>query len=249
MKLLPSRIPEQATRLIILLMVSVAALITSRALLIPDDFGEYGHFRSSAIDENVSVPINYAGQAVCADCHDDVVAVKQQGYHRGVACEACHGPAAAHVEDDEAVELRVPRGRGYCPLCHEYLPSRPTGFPQVVSASHNPIHPCIKCHAPHDPTPPETPQECAACHATIARTKSVSHHAYVDCVQCHETADEHKISPRMSIPTKPASRDFCGSCHGRGVDTPPGIPTVNMVDHGGSYVCWQCHYPHLPQAR
>lgn len=245
----PSRIPEQATRLIILLVVAVTALVTARAILIPEDFGEYGHFRSSAIDENISVPIKYAGQAICADCHDDVVEVKEVGYHRGVACEVCHGPAAAHVEDEESVELRVPRGRGYCPLCHEYLPSRPTGFPQVVSASHNPIQPCVRCHEPHDPTPPETPQECSACHATIARTKSVSHHAYVECTQCHETPVEHKISPRVSIPTKPNDRAFCGGCHSRGVDAPPGTPTVNMVDHGENYVCWQCHYPHLPQAR
>jgi hypothetical protein len=153
------------------------------------------------------------------------------------------------VEDDEAVELLLPRERGYCPLCHEYLPSRPTGFPQVVAASHNPIRPCIQCHDPHDPKPPETPRECAACHATIARTKSVSHHAYVDCTTCHETAEEHKVSPRAFIPTKPSGRDFCGGCHGRRADSEPGIPRVDLLEHGANYECWQCHYPHLPEAR
>lgn len=248
MKLPLSRIPEQATRLIVILGLFVAALVTARAVLIPDDFGTYGHFRAGAIEENASIPIKYAGQVACADCHDDVVEVKSEGYHRGVACEVCHGPAAAHVDDDESVDLRVPRERGYCPLCHEYLPSRPTGFPQVVAASHNPVLPCIQCHDPHDPVPPETPRECAACHATIARTKAVSHHAYVDCTQCHETPENHRVDPRAFLPTKPTSRAFCGGCHGRRADSPTGIPRVDLLEHGGGYVCWQCHYPHLPQA-
>ena len=41
-------IPEQATRLIVVLIIVIAALITARKTLIPDDFGEQGHFRTSA---------------------------------------------------------------------------------------------------------------------------------------------------------------------------------------------------------
>ncbi len=247
MKLFKSRIPEQATRLLILLVLVITLIITVRSRLVPEDFGEYGHYRASAVEQALAHEIKFAGQIACADCHDDLTETKAEGFHRNVACEVCHGPAAAHVEDDESVELRVPRGRGYCPLCHEYLPSRPTGFPQIVANSHNPLTPCIECHNPHDPEPPRTPAECAACHATIARTKLVSHHAYVECVQCHETPDEHKVDPREFIPHKPNSRQVCGRCHGEDADSPSGIPRVDMITHGEAYVCWQCHYPHLPE--
>ncbi|NIP28034.1 MAG: hypothetical protein GWN67_26330, partial [Phycisphaerae bacterium] len=191
----------------------------------------------------------YAGREICSDCHDDIVDTKYEGFHQNVACEVCHGPAAEHTDDPFAAQLEAPRGRGYCPLCHEYLPSRPTGFPQIVAASHNPMKPCISCHEPHNPEPPTTPKECEACHATIARTKSLSHHVYVPCTRCHKTPDEHKINPREVLPEKPASREFCGGCHAEDADSEKGIPRVNLETHETRYVCWQCHYPHLPEAR
>ena len=181
------KVPEQVTRLFLMLIFFVTAFIFMRSILVPSDFGKYGHYRASAIDEIVSQEIKYAGHTICYDCHDDIVDLKKTGYHKNVACEVCHGAAAIHVDDPGELKLQAPRERGYCPLCHEYIPSRPTGFPQIVSASHNPIKPCISCHEPHDPKPPQTPKECDACHAEISRTKSLSHHVYVDCTVCHHT--------------------------------------------------------------
>jgi len=242
-------IPEQVTRLFPLLVLAVVLLVAVRDYLIPSDFGDYGHFRAAAVDEVVAQDIHYAGRDVCADCHDDFVEIKAGGYHKNVACEVCHGPAALHVEDDQAIELRIPRGRDYCVLCHEYLPSRPTGFPQIVAESHNPLTSCIECHDPHDPVPPETPKECSACHATIARTKLLSHHANVACVRCHETPEEHRTDPRAFLPQKPRNRAFCEGCHAEGADSPSSIPRIDPETHGTGYVCWQCHYPHLPETQ
>lgn len=244
-----SAVPEQIRRLGLVFVVFLAAFIPAQRSLIPRDFGKHGHYRSSALEETAAMPIQYAGQTICYDCHDDVVETKSHGYHKTLACEVCHGPAAAHTEDPEEVELPAPRERGYCPICHEYVPSRPTGFPQIVSASHNPLKACISCHDPHDPVPPETPRECEACHAAIARTKAVSHHVYIECTRCHEASEEHKIDPRANRPSKPAHRDFCGGCHSKEADSDPGIPRVDLATHGNSYVCWQCHYPHLPEAQ
>lgn len=243
------KIPEQAVRLVIVFTVAIAIPLLLRKILIPPDFGVYGHYRASAVDEIISQEIRYAGREACLECHDDVVALKNEGYHRNVACEVCHGPAAAHVEDEEAVELRIPRERGYCPLCHEYLPSRPTGFPQILAATHNPRKNCVSCHNPHDPKPPQTPKECEACHATIARTKSLSHHSEISCTRCHQTPEEHKISPRTIVPGKPADREFCGQCHAKNAASSPDIPRIDLATHGERYVCWQCHYPHLPEAK
>jgi len=242
-----NRLPEQIKRLTVIVVVFFASLIILRNIMIPDDFGQYGHYRSSAVEKTVSQAIRYAGQDMCAECHDDIMETKSTGFHRTVACEVCHGPGSAHTEDPESVTLDAPRDRAACPLCHEYLPSRPTGFPQIVSASHNPMNPCISCHEPHEPEPPETPKECAACHAEIARTKQVSHHVYVPCTHCHTTPEEHKLLPREYSPSKPTSREFCGTCHADDAVSEAGIPRVDLSSHETRYVCWQCHYPHLPE--
>lgn len=243
------KIPEQIRRLFSLLLILIAAFIYARSALVPKDFGKIGHFRASAIDEIVSQEIQFAGRIICNDCHDDIVEIKSKGYHRNLSCEVCHGPAAKHVNDPSEFMLSAPRERGQCPLCHEYLPSRPTGFPQIVSASHNPMKPCITCHKPHDPVPPETPKECQACHAEIARTKSLSHHVFVECTFCHKTPKEHKILPRQYIPDKPNSREFCGQCHSEDTNSSIEAPNIDISSHGEGYVCWQCHYPHLPEAK
>ena len=246
MKSFWNNLPEQIKRLSIIFVILLAIFIIVNNILVPEDFGLYGHYRASALEEIISQKIQYAGHEVCYDCHDDVVETKQSGYHKKVSCEVCHGPAAAHTEDEE-VELKAPRERGYCPICHEYLPSRPTGFPQIIAASHNPMKACISCHDPHDPVPPETPRECEACHAEIASTKSLSKHVYIPCIRCHQTPEEHKISPRKIIPSKPANREFCGGCHGIDASSDEEIPRIDLQTHEENYDCWQCHYPHLPE--
>jgi hypothetical protein len=131
-------------------------------------------------------------------------------------------------------------------VCHAYDRSRPTGFPQINPASHNPGLACISCHNPHDPVPPSVPQECSACHAQIARTKAVSRHARLACTECHEVSEQHMVSPRSALPGKPRTREFCGRCHASDT-TATGAPQVDLASHGERYLCWQCHYPHLPE--
>ncbi|GAB4366038.1 MAG: hypothetical protein Kow0042_05660 [Calditrichia bacterium] len=243
------KIPEQIRRLSLLIIILIVVFLIVRALLVPEDFGEYGHYRASSLKEIAAQDIHYAGHEVCGECHDDVREMKETGYHKNVACEVCHGAGATHTEAPDEVRLQAPQGRGYCPLCHEYLPSRPTGFPQIVTASHNPMKPCITCHDPHDPKPPVPPKECDACHAEIARTKSLSHHVYVPCTRCHQAPEEHKVQPRLFLPRKPEGREFCGGCHATEEPEFKGVPQIDLETHNPRYVCWQCHYPHLPEAQ
>ncbi len=238
--------PKQIIRLLIVFVVIVGGFLIVRYFLVPESFGELGHYRKAAIDEIIEQEIQYAGQDVCVECHDDIGLEKSAGYHRDLSCEVCHGPAADHTNAPDEFTPLTPNKRKQCPVCHEYLPSRPTGFPQIISDSHNPIKPCITCHNPHSPVPPEVPKECSACHAEISRAKTVSHHAYVPCQRCHEVSEEHKINPRMNLPTKPTKREFCGECHSENAESELGIPKINIDTHNKKYVCWQCHYPHLP---
>ncbi len=239
----------QLVRLLIGFGVLVAGLVAARHFLVPPTFGKIGHYRAAAVDAIAARPVKYAGHQACTMCHEDVVKVHDSHRHKNVACEVCHGPAAAHADSPGEVKPVVPRTRSACPLCHGYDPSRPTGFPQIDPVSHNPLKPCYTCHNPHAPEPPRTPEDCSACHAEIARTKAVSHHAQLACTRCHQTDKKHKVNPVASRPTKPATREFCGECHAPGADAPNEIPRVDLATHGERYVCWQCHYPHFPESK
>jgi ribosomal protein S27AE len=242
------KIPDQVLRLGILLALAAIALIVLRSRFVPESFGETGHYRGAAVEAIRGQSLKYAGSEVCVDCHDEVSESKSSSYHRSLSCEVCHGPVAIHSEDYEAQMPHIPRERGEaCLACHEYLPSRPTGFPQIIESLHNPLDPCIDCHDPHDPTPPEVPESCAACHAQIARTKAVSHHLTLGCETCHEVPAEHREDPRSFLPRKPTTRDFCGSCHST-EEARFRVPQIDLPTHGGRYLCWQCHYPHFPES-
>ncbi len=241
--------PDQIKRLLIIFIILVIMLITVRNYLMPPTFVKEGHYRAAAIDSILALPIHYAGQEACSECHDEYVALKQTSYHQNVACEVCHGPGANHVEDPSENTPSAPRQRGLCPLCHIYNASKPTGFPQINIVTHNPLEPCMSCHEPHDPKPPQPPEECGACHGEIARTKAVSHHAALECTQCHSAPEAHKKDPRSFRPSKPRKRTFCGGCHGENAESAGEIPRVDLQSHEPDHACWQCHYPHYPEVR
>jgi hypothetical protein len=242
-------IPQQVTRLALMFLLVGVALVAARHYFIPPTFGQTGHYRGAAVGQIVGQGIKYAGRDACTECHPDIVEVHSRARHQTVACEACHGPAAAHIENPAEVKLLLPRDRSFCPRCHSYDPARPTGFPQIDPIAHNPVKACIGCHNPHTPVPPNTPASCAACHGEIARTKAASPHAVLPCTECHQTSAQHMDTPRASTPTKPATREFCGNCHATDAKSPREIPRVDLASHGGRFLCWQCHYPHDPEVR
>lgn len=239
--------PQQVMRLTAVFAVVGIALILARYFLIPETFGELGHYRAIALDSAASHQKRYAGRQECALCHSDVEALRSASNHQTVSCEVCHGPAARHVAGPMEVRPVINRERGNCLLCHAYNPSRPSGFPQVDPLAHNAPAECIVCHSPHAPEPPEMPEDCSACHGQIARQKNLSHHAGLPCSTCHDAPDEHRISPRSVQPSVPEDRSFCGTCHGQPELEASGIPQVSLASHGERYLCWQCHYPHFPE--
>ena len=240
---------QQIPRLLTVFTVVGAGLLTARHFVIPPTFGESGHYRGAAVAPIVDRPQKYAGQAECAECHDDVTTQRSAGNHRGVACENCHGPAAAHVASLDSLPV-IPLARKFCPACHAYDPSRPTGFPQIDPVTHNPLLPCTNCHDPHAPVPPAVPGECMACHGQIARAKAMSKHARLPCTTCHDAPDRHKVAPHLNRPSKPTDRAVCARCHAQTSATARnGAPQINLDSHNPRYLCWQCHYPHNPRAQ
>jgi hypothetical protein len=240
-------VPDSLLRLSIVIASFFGIAMFLRFYLLPASLTDVELHKRSAVEREISKEITYAGSGLCPECHEEEGNLKRQGYHFNLSCEICHGPALQHTEDFE-IKPAAPRGRQFCPVCHAFDPSRPTGFPQINPVAHNPLEACIKCHEPHDPRPLETPHECNACHAEIARTKAVSHHVLIECTTCHTVSEEHKLLPRVSRATKPTRRQFCGDCHGEDSEVQE-TPKVDMASHGNSYLCWQCHYPHLPEVR
>lgn len=248
MKNFLTKIPDPVLRLVIVFSLLIGGVVLVRKYLISPELKESGFQRTSAIERELSREIRYAGAAACGECHEDQYTTRMRGYHKGLSCELCHGAAREHVEEPFDVSPLVPRERKFCPLCHTYNLSRPTGYPQINPVAHNPLQPCVTCHDPHDPEPPQAPRECVACHAQIARTKAVSPHVLLECTTCHATPEVHKINPRLVKSSRPIRREFCGQCHGVDSDL-AAAPKVDFLTHGEKYLCWQCHYPHMPELR
>jgi hypothetical protein len=242
------RIPEQIQRLALVTAGILGVVVAMRFFLIPRSLLSDDLHRAATIQREVAKPVKFAGSGACQDCHEDKFVRLRTGYHKTLSCESCHGPAARHIEDPMGVKPFAPRDRKFCPVCHGYDPSRPTGFPQINATAHNPVKACITCHNPHDPVPLRVPESCSACHAQIERTRAMSSHALLQCTTCHKVPVQHKRSPRSALPSKPERREFCGTCHATGA-AEKNAPKIDLSSHGGTYLCWQCHYPHFPEGR
>ncbi len=242
------KIPEQVSRLAIVICALVGIVLLARFVVIPRSLVSTEEHRASAVRRELLKPVKFAGATTCQVCHGEIYGFLRAGYHKTLSCEACHGPAMAHAENPLGVKPPAPRDRKFCPVCHAYDASRPTGFPQINPTAHNPLKPCIRCHNPHNPVPQKVPQACGACHAQIERTKAVSSHALLRCTTCHTVPERHNTAPRSATPSKPEAREFCGGCHAQGA-ADKDAPKIDIGTHGSPYLCWQCHYPHLPEGR
>ena len=138
-------------RLAAVFLVGLIAFLTLRTLLVPRSFGRYGHYRANAIAEIAALPVHYAGHQVCEGCHGDVQEAKSKGSHKGVACESCHGPLAAHANDPASVTPAKLDTSALCPRCHQESIAKPKNFPQVNAPDHSGGAACNSCHQPHSP--------------------------------------------------------------------------------------------------
>lgn len=144
-------IPPQLKTLIPLFAILIILFLVVRSLLIPDSFGEQGHYRFNSIQENQDKELSYAGKAACAECHDDKAEELESDMHANISCETCHGPGLAHYDNPEPSNILKPDNRAHCGLCHNYNPTRKGKIAQVDLNEHNVDQKCIECHNPHLP--------------------------------------------------------------------------------------------------
>jgi len=131
--------------------------LTARSILKPSSYGKIGRYRAASVDEIKALPIKFAGrtaQKECAACHEKEYKDKASGRHKGLNCETCHGPAAAHVAGPASVKPPKPAEAEivkFCLRCHAPSMAKPRKFPQVDPLKHNVGTACTACHTPHSP--------------------------------------------------------------------------------------------------
>ncbi len=142
---------EHLWRVALVFAAGIIVFVLVRAILVPRSFGEYGHYRGNAIAEIAAKPVVFAGHQVCETCHSDILAVKKDGKHAGVHCEACHGALAAHADDPGTVQPPKLDTAVLCVRCHQANAAKPKDFPQIDAQEHSSGLPCETCHQPHSP--------------------------------------------------------------------------------------------------
>jgi transcription elongation factor Elf1 len=138
-------------RFAFLFAVAIVVFLVVRHFVVPKSFGEYGHYRGAAITEIAARPVHFAGQSTCETCHSDVAEMKTAGMHKGVHCEACHGPQARHADDPGSVQPAKLDTALLCVRCHAASAAKPKTFPQVAAEDHSGGVACETCHQPHSP--------------------------------------------------------------------------------------------------
>lgn len=145
--------PPQIKRLALLFAIFIGLFFVARYFLVPESFGEFGHYRGLSLSENQAKSPKYTGQLACADCHQDETDLKAPNVHQSLSCETCHGPGMDHINStDSIVPMQVPKSREFCATCHTKNAARKTdNIVQIDPAEHNPEDLCTECHNPHNP--------------------------------------------------------------------------------------------------
>ena len=142
---------EHQRRIIYLFIVFIIVFMAVRTQLVPESFGEYGWYRGESVDEIMNLPVKHAGSQSCSECHQPEFNAWQEGRHKTVSCETCHGPLNWHVKKPYGASIETNSTKEFCGICHSINPSRPADFPQVDMIVHGYGLQCVYCHNPHDP--------------------------------------------------------------------------------------------------
>jgi len=142
---------EHLVRIAALFAAGVVVFLILQAILVPKEFGVYGHYRAGALADNRMRAPLFAGRTACIECHTDERDAWRGGKHAGVGCEACHGALAKHAEDPSASKAVKPDPKTICFTCHLTNVAKPKKFPQMDPKNHFGGGACNGCHSPHSP--------------------------------------------------------------------------------------------------
>ncbi len=191
----------------------------------------------------------------CAMCHPDVVDSFAKGPHGRAmaarskatlerACETCHGPAAAHVDNPTTKNINIHPKPAACLTCH----SQQSGFMSLTTPAHiRKGVECLDCHVPGHKKPPAEPLLaaeprvlCAKCHRREAAEFNLpfAHREGskpFECTDCHSL---HGTSHRGSL-LQAGNGGSCIGCH-----TEKAGPFIYPHPPREVNGCLDCHQPH-----
>ena len=143
--------PVQVKRLLVVFAVFIGLMISLKVLFTPESWRQYGAYRGYALVEIADKEAKFVQMETCAMCHDSIAELKNQGVHKSLQCELCHGPGYKHI-DDENVEMKIPEDNQFCMRCHTKNAASPQNIIKQIDANeHSEGEECITCHNPHQP--------------------------------------------------------------------------------------------------
>lgn len=216
------------------------------------------------------------GTETCLECHEDAGAAFAKTGHgmaywakaddRRIACESCHGPGSAHVEENDPALIGTfaeadQENSLRCIGCHTGMAAGAT----FATAHHEVSGGCTDCHVVHDAErflKKAEPQLCFACHVDKkAQAALPSHHPLLEgrmgCTDCHDphgaeetftSAGDNREKCFSCHPAKqgpfifehaPVNED-CAICH-----NPHGTVADNLLVQGEPMLCLSCHPAHF----
>lgn len=149
--------------IVVVLALVVLIGVAVRAMVVPESFGKYGHFRGTAVEDEINRPLRNRTNVSCLSCHPFIREAHQGGIHKSVSCEFCHGPYADHVLDGKVIgKLPVRKKEEITTLClrchNQIIRARPKesikmiSMPQHLEEKHvRTDHTCDQCHNVHAP--------------------------------------------------------------------------------------------------
>ena len=144
------RLQPQLLRLVLLTLLIIGTYVAARAVLTPATFGQYGHYRGAALEQEAnSRTLMFAGAKACDECHADTGELVAKDRHKGIRCESCHGPGRTHARNPDIVPAKLTEQ--ICLRCHVADPARPVKVRQIQIAEHYPTDKCVECHVAHQP--------------------------------------------------------------------------------------------------
>ncbi len=150
-------------KVILILIIMGIGGIAAQAVFIPDDFGEYGHYRTGAIEDEINRIVRNQTNESCLKCHPYIKKIHLGGVHKTVSCEFCHGPNADHAVDGKKIaDMPVIRGeeiKQLCLRCHnKIIRARPEESIKMIAMPQHleekrvqTSHVCNQCHHVHAP--------------------------------------------------------------------------------------------------
>lgn len=216
---------------IVLAVAATLSLVAGAALQqqAPDTKGKQQSLSPKALFAQAK-STDFIGDAKCAECHEDKVAQFHKSGHAGYVmaaglprgksgCEACHGPGALHIRDDNPIVISYSKNTAKeiseaCLRCHG----------DVMKTSHwaSTAHAkadvsCISCHQihPNDETPSGVRDRGIVKRSIFPTAKVTDKLLKADeatlCSECHRS-EVAKFRQNSHHPV-PEGRMVCSDCH------------------------------------